>query len=170
MKRSTVQKLGFIAALGLVASASIHDASAQGLLATHRVSAALANEAVGAAVAACAEKGYFVTAVLVDIDGVAQAMLRGDNAGIHTTEAARDKAYTSVSTKVDLSVLADRFKTTPPPSVLVKVPHLVLSPGALVIKVGDEVVGALGVSGAPGGEKDEACAHAGLDKIADRMK
>jgi uncharacterized protein GlcG (DUF336 family) len=153
-----------------VTAAGVHAAGAQGLLTTHRVSAALANEAVGVAVAACAEKGYAVTAVLVDSDGVRQAMLRGDNAGIHTTEAAGDKAYSSVSMKTDLSVVADRFRNTPAPSVLVKTPHLVLSPGGIVIKIGDEVIGALGVSGAPGGEKDEACAHAGLDKIRDRLK
>jgi uncharacterized protein GlcG (DUF336 family) len=156
--------------LGAAACTTVQTATAQGLLTTHRISAALANEAVGAAVAACAEKGYAVTAVLVDSDGVRQAMLRGDNAGIHTTEAAADKAYTSASIKVDLSVLAERFKTTPAPSVLAKTPHLVLSPGAIVLKIGDEAIGALGVSGAPGGEKDEACAHAGLDKIKDRLK
>ncbi len=158
-----------LAALCVVAIAGTA-AQAQGLMTTHRISAALANEAVGAAVAACATKGYAVSAVLVDIDGVRQAMLRGDNAGIHTTVAARDKAYTAVSLKTDLSALAERFKTTPPPSVLAKTPHLVMSPGAIAIKIGGEVVGALGVSGAPGGEKDEACAHVGLDKIKERLK
>ncbi len=159
-----------LAAFGVAAIANIHAASAQGLITTHRVSAALANEAVGMAVAACAAKGYAVSAVLVDWDGVREAVLRGDRAGIHTVTAARDKAYTAVSLKSDTSAVEARFKTTPAPSVLVKTPHLVLSAGGIVLKIGDEVIGGIGVSGAPGGEKDEACAHAGFDAIKDRLK
>jgi uncharacterized protein GlcG (DUF336 family) len=164
-----LSRLIALAALG-VAALSASGAQAQGLLTTHRVSGALANEAVGAAVAACAAKGYSVSAVLVDSDGVRQAMERGDNAGIHTIDGAQDKAFTATSLKTDTSAIEARFKSTPAPSILAKLPHLVLSAGGLVIKIGDEVVGALGVSGAPGGEKDEACGHAGLDKIKDRLK
>ncbi len=157
-------------ALGLAASAIVQTASAQELVTTHRVSAALANTAVGVAVAACAAKGYAVSAVLVDWDGVREAVLRGDRAGIHTVTAAQDKAYTAVSLRSDTSAVEARFKMTPAPSVLVKTPHLVLSAGGIVLKIGDEVIGGIGVSGAPGGEKDEACAHAGFDAIKDRLK
>jgi uncharacterized protein GlcG (DUF336 family) len=167
----SVRKLIFMAALALaVSGAGIEGAGAQGLTTTHRVSAALANEAVGAAVAACAAKGYAVTAVLVDLDGVRQAMLRADRAGIHTVGAAEDKAYTAISLKSDTSAVEARFKTNPAPSVLVKTPRLVLSAGGIVLKIGDEPIGAIGVSGAPGGEKDEACGHAGFDAIKDRLK
>jgi len=159
-----------VPALIAVTAAMSTSAQAQGLLTTHRIAAALANEAVGGAVAACAEKGYSVSAVLVDIDGVRMAMLRGDRAGIHTVTAAEDKAYSAVSLKTDTSALEARFKTAPPPSVLVKTPHLVMSGGGIVLKIGEEVIGAIGVSGAPGGEKDEACGHAGFDKIRDRVK
>jgi len=158
-----------VAALGAAALAA-GGAQAQGLITTHRIAAALANEAVGAAVAACGQKGYAVSAVLVDVDGVRQAMERGDNAGIHTIDGAQDKAFTAASLKTDTSAIEARFKTIPTPSILAKLPHLILSAGGLVIKIGDEVIGAMGVSGAPGGEKDEACGHAGLDMIKDRLK
>jgi uncharacterized protein GlcG (DUF336 family) len=121
-------------------------------------------------VAACAAKGYAVSAVLVDWDGVRQATLRGDKAGIHTIDGAQDKAFTAVSLKSDTSAIEARFKTVSAPSILTKLPHLVLSAGGIVLKVGDEAVGALGVSGAPGGEKDETCGHAGFDAIKERLK
>ena len=144
--------------------------SAQGLVTTHRISAAVASELVAGAVAACKEQIYNVTAVVLDIDGVRQAMLRGDGAGIATLEVANDKAFTSISTRTDTGVLVERAKTTPPSQFLLKVPHMLLLQGAIVIKTGEETVGALGVSGAPGGEKDEACARAALDKIFGQLK
>ena len=163
-------RLVALAAFAGAAAGSIHGANAQGLVTTHRVSASLANEAVGAAVAACAAKGYAVSAALVDSDGVRIAGLRGDRAGIHTIGAAEDKAYSAVSLKSDTSAVEARFKGNPAPSVLVKTPRLVLSAGGIVLKIGDEVIGGIGVSGAPGGEKDEACGHAGFDAIKDRLK
>jgi uncharacterized protein GlcG (DUF336 family) len=155
----------------LAAVAFTTQASAQGLLATHRIPAALAAEAVTEAVAHCASQGYAETAVLVDADGVTQALLRGDRAGSHTLDSAHDKAYTSASFKADSGVLVERAKTAPGFAALfTQLPHLVLFGGGVVIKVGDEVVGAIGAAGAPGANLDEACAHAGLDKIADRLK
>ncbi len=145
-------------------------APAADLLATHRISAGLANEAVGAAVASCAKQGYAETAVLVVADGVTQASLRGDNAGIHTLDSAHDKAYTSVTFKSDTGALVERAKTTTIATLTSKLPHLLLFQGGVVIKVGDEVVGAIGAAGAPGGNLDEACAKAGLDAISGRLK
>ncbi len=72
-------------------------AFAQGLIPTHRLAAALANEAVGEAVAVCAKNGYAVTAIVVDLDGVRQAVLRGDGAAVHTLDSAYVKAYTAAS-------------------------------------------------------------------------
>jgi uncharacterized protein GlcG (DUF336 family) len=145
--------------------------AADGLLSTHRISAALANEAVAAAVAACAAQGYSETAVLVDADGVDQAVLRGDGSGPHTLDSAFDKAFTSVTFKSDTLSMAARFAGQPGPLALfAKVQHLLLLGGGVVIKSGDEVVGALGAGGAPGGDLDDACAKAGLAKISDRLK
>ena len=145
---------------------NIAPAGAQGLLATPRISAALANEAVGAAVATCAAQGYNETAVLVDIDGVVQASLRGDNTGIHTLDSAHDKAYTSVSFK------RDTLGMTPGETdvLMARLPHLLRAGGGVVIKSGSAVIGAIGASGAPGYQFDDACAKAGVQKIMDRLK
>jgi uncharacterized protein GlcG (DUF336 family) len=139
-------------------------------LMTHRVPAALAAEAVAEAVAFCAKDGYRETAVLVDADGARQAELRGDGAGIHTLDSANDKAYTSVSFKSDTLPLAERAKDPGGINILSKLPHVMFFGGGVVIKVGEEVVGAIGASGAPGAQLDEACARAGLNKIKDRLK
>ena len=140
---------------------------AQGLLPTHRIPAELA----GQAVTSCAGQGYAETAVVVDADGVRQAMLRGDRAGSHTLDSAYDKAYTAASFKTDTSALVDRSKSVPAlANLFTQVPHLILLGGGLVIKVGDEVVGAIGAAGAPGANLDDACARAGLGKISDQLK
>ena len=137
---------------------------------THRIPAALAAEAVTEAVAFCAKDGYRETAVLVDADGARQAELRGDGAGIHTLDSANDKAYTSVSFRSDTLPLAERAKEPGGINILSKLPHVMFFGGGVVIKVGEEVVGAIGASGAPGAQLDEACARAGLNKIRDRLK
>jgi uncharacterized protein GlcG (DUF336 family) len=170
MSSSPFAHLARFAALALAAGIAAMPAAAQGLVATHRISAAVANELVAGAVAACKEKNYNVTAVVLDIDGVRQAMLRGDGAGIATLGVANDKAFTSISTRSDTGAVVERFKTTQPSQFFLKPPHMLLLQGGVVIKLGDETIGALGVAGAPGGDKDEACARAALDKAADQLK
>jgi uncharacterized protein GlcG (DUF336 family) len=141
------------------------------LLPTRRISAEAANQAVAEAVASCAKQGYNETAVLVDADGVRQAVLRGDRAGNHTLDSAFDKAYTAASFKTDTSALFERAKTAPGfANLFTQLPHLILIGGGIVIKVGDEVVGAIGAGGAPGGNLDDACARAGLEKIQAQLK
>lgn len=161
--------LAALAVPGLLAL-STWPGQAQGLLTTHRVPAALANEAVAEAVAHCAGQGYAVSAVLVDVDGVREAVLRGDHAGVHTLDSAWGKAYTANSFKDDSGALAGRLLGNPGAAQLQHVPGLLLVQGAVPIKLGDETVGAIGVAGSPGGNLDEACARAGLDKIKDRLK
>ncbi len=146
-------------------------AHAEGLLTTRRIPAELANQAVAEAVASCTKQGYAETAVLVDADGVRQAVLRGDRAGSHTLDSAYDKAYTAASFKTDTSALFERSKTAPGfANLFTQLPHLILLGGGIVIKVGDEVVGAIGAGGAPGANLDDDCARAGLDKIRDQLK
>lgn len=139
-------------------------------LVSHRIPAALALEAVGEAVAACAKQGYAETAVLVDVDGVRQAVLRGDGTGVHSLDSAFSKAYTSATLKANTLVVIERTKEDPMmiPSIA-KLPNMILNGGGVVIKLNDEVIGAIGAAGAPGGELDEACAKAGLDKILSRL-
>jgi len=111
-----------MASAGLLAS----PARADGLLTTHRLSAVLAAEAATEVVASCARQGYAETAVVVDADGVRQAVLHGDRAGSHTLDSANDKAYTAASFKADTGVLVERAKTAPGFSALfTQLPHLV---------------------------------------------
>jgi uncharacterized protein GlcG (DUF336 family) len=139
-------------------------------LLTHRIPAALAAEAVSETVSACARQGYHETAVVIDADGATIAELRGDGAGIHTLDSAHDKAYTSVSFKSDGLALAERAKGESSIAPLAKLPHVMFFGGGVVIKLGDEVIGAIGAAGAPGAKLDDSCAHAGLDKIRERLK
>ncbi len=151
--------------MGLVLGGGMSSAQT---LSTHRIPAALAMEAVGEAVSACAKRGYRETAVLVDADGATIATLRGDGAGIHTLDSAHDKAYTSASFKSDTIALAELAKNEI--AGLAKLPHVLFFGGGVVIKFGDEIVGAIGASGAPGAMLDDNCARAGLEKIRDRLK
>jgi uncharacterized protein GlcG (DUF336 family) len=143
---------------------------------THRVPAALAAEAVVEAVASCATKGYAVSATVIDFDGVVVAALRGDRAPVHTIEASRAKAYAASSFapvfKVDsggavAKIIQKIDSASPPGSIPFQTPeHMIVRAGGL----GDEVLGAIGVGGAPGADLDESCARAGLTKIQDRIK
>ncbi len=150
-------------ALSALFAVSLLEAAAAQTLTVHRIPATLAFEAVNEAVAACARQGYSETAVLVDSDGVRQAVLRGDRAGAHTLDSAYYKAYTAASFKSDTSALVERSKTAPIAPLLAKLPDLLLFGGGLVIKLDDEVIGAIGAAGAPGADLDDGCAKAGLD-------
>jgi uncharacterized protein GlcG (DUF336 family) len=145
-------------------------ASAQGLITEQRLSAALVNEALGVAVATCATNGYKVSAVVLDMDGVRMGMLRGDGAGIHTVDSSFLKAYTSVTYREDTINLEKNLKNGQMSVLQTKLPNVAVAAGAVSIKVNGVAIGALGVGGAPGGEKDTVCAQAGVDKIRDRMK
>ena len=151
-------------------------ARAQGLVNLQKLSAPLANELVGESVANCAQKGYTVTAVVVDLDGVRQAVLRGNGAPIHTLDNAYYKAYSAASltlarkedsTKAVNERMAKNPATTVPQTPL---PNVTYAVGGVTIMSGGNAIGGVGVSGAPGGNFDEECARAGIAKIQDRMK
>ena len=149
---------------------------AQGIVTTHKISAALANELVGDSVAQCAKNGYKVWAVVVDLDGVRQALLRGDGAPIHSQDNAFYKAYTLASMglarkETSTKQIQDRMAKAAPSTVpTFPLPNITYAQGALAIVANGETIGALGVSGAPGGNFDEDCARFALDKVKDRMK
>ena len=140
--------------------------SAQGLVKTSRLSAVLALEAVGEAVAACARNGYAVTAIVVTIDG----------APVHTLDSAYAKAYTAASLvpvrkEKSTKELFERVSKNPSTTTsLGNLPNVTFTPGGITIFAGDEPIGGIGVGGAPGGNFDHDCADAALKKIADRMK
>jgi len=132
---------------------------------------ALATKAATAAVEKCTKDGYKVTAAVVDKAGVLRAQLRGDGAGPHTVDSSRKKAYTAASTGLTTSAAGE---------LMVKMPHLqelgkmndniLILGGGLPIQFGNEVVGGIGVGGAPGTHLDDACAQAGLDVIGAAQK
>jgi uncharacterized protein GlcG (DUF336 family) len=155
--------------LALLASAMAGSASTADTLPTHRIPAALAMEAAAETVSACAKQGYHETALVLDADGVTIAALRGDGAGVHSLDSAHDKAYTAVSFKNDTIALAERAKGEDSIAPLAKLPHVMFFGGGVVIKLGDEAIGAVGAAGAPGAKLDDACARSGLDKIRDRL-
>jgi uncharacterized protein GlcG (DUF336 family) len=154
----------------LAGAAFAGSVAAADTLPTHRIPAALALEAASETVSACAKQGYRETAQVVDADGAIIATLRGDGAGIHSLDSALDKAYTAVSFKNDTIALAERTKGEDSIAPLAKLPHVMFFGGGVVIKLGDETIGAIGAAGAPGAKLDDACAHAGLDKIRDRLQ
>jgi uncharacterized protein GlcG (DUF336 family) len=161
---------------GLALIGSAGGVWAQGLVTMQKLSAALANELVGESVAQCAQKGYTVTAVVVDLDGVRQALLRGNGAPIHTLDNAFYKAYSAASLTLarkedSTKAVADRMAKAPATTVpQTPLPNVTYAVGGVTIMAGGHAIGAIGVSGAPGGQFDEECARAAIAKIQDRMK
>jgi len=117
----------------------------------------------------CKGQGYRVTVAVVGRDGEIVVQLRGDDASPHTTENSRRKAYTARTFRRPSSEFAQQIKDNPTSGQL-RLTGIVATPGGLPIKVGEDTIGGVGVSGSPGGDKDEACAKAGLDKVADQLK
>lgn len=126
----------------------------------------LANKAIHAAVEACKKDGYRVSVSVVDRAGVLRAMGRADAAGPHTVDSSRKKAYTAASLRRPTSELADLITKVPTLQALRDINgEILMLGGGLPIEIGGEVVGGIGVGGAPGAHLDDACAQAGLDAI-----
>ena len=165
---------GAVVAVALVGT--VTGVWAQGLITMQKLSAPLANELVGETVATCAQKGYAVTAVVVDLDGVRQALLRGNGAPIHTLDNAFYKAYSAASLTLgrredSTKAVAVRMAKNPPTTVpQTPLPNVTYAVGGVTIMAGGKAIGALGVSGAPGGQFDDDCARAAIAKIQERMK
>ena len=145
-------------------------AQAQAVRSERNVSLELAAQIAAATVAACQAGGYAVTAAVVDRAGGLRALHRADNAGAHTLEAARAKAWTSASARSTTLAMMDNAQKNPAAANLAHIPGFLLLGGGVPIKVGNEVIGAVGVGGAPGGHLDEQCAVAALDKFKDVLK
>jgi len=143
-------------------------ASAQ-LLARKDLSANVAVTIAQTAMATCTANGYRVSATVVGRNGEVLVQIRGDGTGPHTMENSFKKAFTSRTFRIPSGEMEERLKQNPQMGAQF-LTGFTTARGALPIKVGEEVIGAAGVSGAPGGEKDEACVKAGLDKVADQLK
>jgi uncharacterized protein GlcG (DUF336 family) len=159
---SLVTKLFTTALLSCACAAAGH---AQAPQAEKNVSMKMALMIIEGTLEQCAKDGYRVSVVVVDKAGNVAASLRGDGTNPHTLEFARLKAYTS-RTRGQTSLEFKNLTDKPENAYLKQIPNVVAVGGGAPIKVGNEVIGAVGVSGAPGGEKDEVCANAGIAKVA----
>ena len=153
-------------ALSLIATA----AGAQAVRTEKNISLELANQIAAATVASCSAAGYNVAAAVVDRAGSLRALQRADNAGPHTLSSSQAKAYTSASAKNTTLAMMEGAQKNPAGANLVYMPGFLLLGGGVPIKVGNEVIGAVGVGGAPGGHLDEKCAMDALEKVKDQLK
>jgi uncharacterized protein GlcG (DUF336 family) len=145
-------------------------ANAQAVRTERNMSLDLANQIASATVASCTAAGYAVTATVVDRAGTVRAVQRADNAGPHTLGASQQKAFTSASAKNNTLAMMEGAQKNPAAANLVYIPGFLLVGGGVPVKVGNEVIGAVGVGGAPGGHLDEQCAVAGIDKVKELLK
>ena len=156
-----------IAALVLVAGVTT-TANAQ-LVTTKHLSLPMAVTIATTAVETCKAQGYNVSVHVIGNMGEVLVALRGDNTGPHTMENSMRKALTSRGQRIPSGEFADNVAKTPNAGGL-RLGNMIPARGALPIKVGNDVIGAAGASGAPGGDKDEVCAQAGIDKVAADLK
>jgi len=126
--------------------------------------------AVQAALKKCRDGGFQATVAVVDRMGVTQALVRDRFAGAHTVETARAKAYTAVSFRTNTTALAEATQAGKPQSGIRHLPGVAAVGGGLMIEAGGALLGAIGVSGAPGGKEDDVCAAAGIAAIRDDIE
>jgi uncharacterized protein GlcG (DUF336 family) len=162
-----MRAMACIAGITLAGAISV-PANAQ-LLNQKAIPAAMAMTIAQVAIDTCKTNGYAVSVSVVGRSGELILQVRGDGTGPHTVENSFKKAYTARTFRGPSAALAKRLKDDPL-LPLIHLSNVVAAAGALPIMVGEEVIGAVGVSGAPGGDKDEVCAKAGIDKVGDQLK
>jgi len=166
--RSPYIRGSIVAILALALGAK--SAGAAALLDQKVLPLSLATQAAQAAVAACRQKGFHISVAVTDQDGLVRVLLRDDTAGPHTLDSSVKKAYTAASLGVSTGVLTKILVEHPDATGLRDMnDKILIMQGGLPIKAGAEVIGGIGVGGTPGGDTDEACARAGLEKITDRL-
>lgn len=164
------QRLHWLALAALAASSPLALAG-QPLVPDVPLSLTLATEAAQEAVRACESRGYRVSASVVDAQGVERVLLKGDRSTVHTRETAFKKAYTAVTLgpifgASTTGALTEKISKTPTGPALSNVTNVILLAGGVVLTAGGNVVGAIGVGGAPGGSLDEECAQQGATRIS----
>ncbi|WP_263374412.1 GlcG/HbpS family heme-binding protein [Granulicella aggregans] len=141
---------------------------AQGVIAQKTLTTEGALSIAHAALDKCHADGYHVSLTILDSSGLIKFQLRGDGTGPHTLEHSRRKAYTALTFKRTSAETAKAWAASPTPPPLIE--GTVGAAGGVPIRVDNDVIGAIGVSGAPGGEKDEVCASAGIAKLLESAK
>jgi uncharacterized protein GlcG (DUF336 family) len=145
-------------------------AAAQAVRTERNMSLELANRIAAETLAACQAGGYAVTATVVDRAGSVRAVHRADMAGPHSLDSSQRKAYTAASIRNATSAVMEAAQKNPGAANLVNMPGFLLLGGGVPVRVGNEVIGAVGVGGAPSGQLDEQCATTALDKVKDLLK
>ena len=160
---------GLLLASAIVALTVLPGHAQEPLVTYKMLSPEIALDCARAALAECRKRGYQVAVAVVDRFGVTQVMLRDRFAGAHIPATAAGKAWTAASFRNDTSALMAVSQPGMPQAGLRNLPGAVILGGGMIIEAGGSMVGALGVSGAPGGDADDACAKAGIDAIRDRL-
>jgi uncharacterized protein GlcG (DUF336 family) len=143
---------------------------AQEALVTYKtMSPEVALDLARAVLSDCRQRGYQVAVAVVDRFGVTQVMLRDRFAGPHTPTTAAGKAWTAVSFRTNTSDLVASTQPGTPQAGVRSLPGVVVLGGGILVQVAGVTVGAVGVSGAPGGDADDACANAGIEAIRDKL-
>lgn len=151
-----------------VGAALASPAGAQGVITQKTVSLELGQAIANAAIAQCRSMGYKISVTVLDSEGLQVVMLHDDGAGLNTREGSDRKAYTAVAFRQLSAAFVQRMKARPETAGSIHYSRVLALAGGLPIKAGSEVIGAVGVSGTPG--KDDVCAQAGIDKVADQLK
>jgi uncharacterized protein GlcG (DUF336 family) len=141
---------------------------AQGIVMQKNITLELAQTIANAAIAQCRSMGYKISVTVVDREGLPIVMMRDDGAGLNTPEGSDRKAYTARAFSQPSAAFVKRLQDRPETVGSRHYTRVLALAGGLPIKVGDEIVGAVGVSGTPG--KDDDCSQAGIDKVADQLK
>lgn len=157
-----------VAASTILLASAAASAGAQELLAQKNISLAMAQAIANGAMDKCKEMGFRVSVAVLDRDGLQIVMLRGDGAGLHTPEGADRKAYTARTFGAPSAQFLERMTKDPRAHASENYARVLALPGGLPIKLGNDVVGAVGVSGSPG--KDDDCGQAGIDKVAAQLR
>ena len=151
--------------LALAAPVRAEDA----LVAYKSLSTELALDVARAALAECRKRGYQAAVAVVDRFGVTQVILRDRFAGAHTPATAAGKAWTAASFRTNTTELVASTQPGMPQAAVRNLPGVVILGGGVTIEAGGSLVGAVGVSGGPGGDADEACAKAGIEAVRDKL-
>ena len=165
MMRTPAMIGAMILALGATPAVAADDA----IVTYKSLSPEAALEAAQAALKKCRDNGFQIAVAVVDRFGQTQVMLRDRYAGLPAPDAAVAKAYTAVSFRAATSELSKSLKSGQLDPGLARLPHVSMLGGGLMIEAAGTLLGGIGVSGAPGGERDEECAKAGIDAIRDKL-
>jgi uncharacterized protein GlcG (DUF336 family) len=163
---SVIWRTAGVLAVVLAATAG---AAAQGVLTERNVSLAMAKTIAEGAIEECTKGGHRVTVAVLDRAGQVKVTLRGDGAPSRNLEGAQRKAYTALTFRAPSAEVITRVEKNPELAAFREYTGVLLLGGGLPIKVGDDIIGAVGVSGAPSG-RDEPCAKAGIDRVADQLR